>query len=141
LYFFLHKSWIWQTLGHFTKIFSYRHFQNASKECFWPKKFLNFIHRFKSAILSIFHFCQNGTFKPVREIRKKNWWKAFFWSIINIAIMIFSNSNSNCSNWLDLRILQEQVKKAFCYQKLFWPFTVRINCSCDLKSFEVFIDH
>ena len=41
----------------------------------------------------------------------------------------FSNLNSNCSNLLDLRNLQEQVKKAFCYQKLFWPFTVWINCS------------
>ena len=39
------------------------------------------------------------------------------------------------SNWLDLRNLQEQVKKAFCYQKLFWPFTVWINCSSDLKNF------
>ena len=30
---------------------------------------------------------------------------------------------------------QEQVKKAFCYQKLFWPFTVWINCSkCGFKS-------
>ena len=27
-----------------------------------------------------------------------------------------------------MRNLQEQVKKAFCYQKLFWPFTVWINC-------------
>ena len=33
---------------------------------------------------------------------------------------------------LDLRNLQEQVKKPFCYQKLFWPFTV---CSSDLKIF------
>ena len=32
LYFFLHKSWIWQTLGHVTKKISYRHFHNASKE-------------------------------------------------------------------------------------------------------------
>ena len=38
--------------------------------------------------------------------------------------MICSNLNSNFSNSLDLRKLQEQVKKAFCYQKLFWPFTV-----------------
>ena len=37
--------------------------------------------------------------------------------------------NSNCSNLLYLRNLQEQVKKAFCYQKVFWPFTVRTNCS------------
>ena len=30
--------------------------------------------------------------------------------------IIFSNLNSNCSNLLYLRNLQEQVKKAFCYQ-------------------------
>ena len=50
--------------------------------------------------------------------------------------MFFSNLNSNCSNLLDMRNLQEQVKKAFCYQKLFWPFTVTINCSSDLKKFK-----
>ena len=44
--------------------------------------------------------------------------------------------NYNCSIFWDLRNLQEQVKKAFCYQKLFWPFTVLINCSSDLKNFE-----
>ena len=49
--------------------------------------------------------------------------------------IIFSNLNSNCSNSLDMRNLQEQVKKAFCYQKLFWPFTVWINCPSDLKNF------
>ena len=43
--------------------------------------------------------------------------------------------NLNCSNLLDMRNLQEQVKKAFCYQKLFWPFTVWINWSSDLKNF------
>ena len=43
--------------------------------------------------------------------------------------------NSNCSNLLDMRNLQEQVKKAFCYQKWFWPLTVRRNCSSDLKIF------
>ena len=32
---------------------------------------------------------------------------------------IFSNLDYNCSNLLDMRNLQEQVKKAFCYQKLF----------------------
>ena len=31
----------------------------------------------------------------------------------------FSNMNFNCSNLLDMRNLQERVKKAFCYQKLF----------------------
>ena len=43
--------------------------------------------------------------------------------------------NSNCSNSLDLRNLQEQIKKAICCQKLFWTFTLRINCSSDLKNF------
>ena len=45
-----------------------------------------------------------------------------------------SNLNSNCSNSLDMRNLQEQVKKTFCYQKLFWPFTVWIDSS-DRKHF------
>ena len=48
---------------------------------------------------------------------------------------IFSDLNANCSNLLDMRNLPEQVKKAFCYQKLFWPFTVWINCSSYLKCF------
>jgi hypothetical protein len=43
--------------------------------------------------------------------------------------------NYNCSNLWDMRNLQEQVKKAFCYQKLFWPFTAWTNCSSDLKIF------
>jgi hypothetical protein len=34
-----------------------------------------------------------------------------------------------------MKNLQEQVKKAFCYQKLFWPFTIRINCSSALNFF------
>jgi hypothetical protein len=43
--------------------------------------------------------------------------------------------NSNCSYSLDKRNLQEQVKKAFCHQKLFWHFTVQTNCSSDLRNF------
>ena len=36
----------------------------------------------------------------------------------------------SCSNLLlDMRNLQEQVKNAFCYQKLLRPFTLWINCS------------
>ena len=35
-----------------------------------------------------------------------------------------------------MRNLQEQVKKTFYYQKLFWPFTVWIHSSSDLKIFE-----
>ena len=50
----------------------------------------------------------------------------------------FYNLNSNCSNLLFMRNLQEQVKKAFHYQELFWPLTVSINCSSDLKNFANF---
>ena len=49
----------------------------------------------------------------------------------------FSNLNSDCSNILDMRNLRKQVKKAFCYQKLLWPFTVWINCSIYLKNFQI----
>ena len=51
--------------------------------------------------------------------------------------IFFSNLNSNCSNLLDVWNLQEQGKKAFCYQKLFWPFTVWINCFSDLKNLAI----
>ena len=61
--------------------FLYCHLHNASKECFWPNFFLNFMHRFKSAILAIFTFCQNGTFEPVHEIQKFFLPKDFFWGI------------------------------------------------------------
>ena len=62
-------------------------------------------------------------------------WKIMYFPAIPIPI-IFSNFEFNCSNLSSLRNLQEQVKKAFCYQELFWPFTVWINCSSDLKNFE-----
>ena len=32
-----------------------------------------------------------------------------------------------------MRNLQEQVKKAYCNQKFFWPFTAWINCSSDFQ--------
>ena len=46
--------------------------------------------------------------------------------------------NYSCSNWWDMRNLQEQVKKTFCYQKLCLPFIAWINCSTDLKNFACF---
>ena len=68
----------------------------------------------------------------------KSFLKKVFFS--NFSCMIlnqndFSNLNSSCSNLLDMWNLQEQVKKTFFYQKLFWPFTVWINCSSDFKTF------
>ena len=43
----------------------------------------------------------------------------------------FSNLKSNCSNLYDMGNLQEQVKKTFCHQKFFRPFTLWMNCSSD----------
>ena len=45
--------------------------------------------------------------------------------------------NYNCSNLLDLRNLKEQIKKAFCYKKLFCPSTVPRNCSSGLKILQI----
>ena len=36
-------------------------------------------------------------------------------------------------NLLDMRNCRKKLKKIFCSQKLFWPFTIWINCSSDLK--------
>ena len=43
----------------------------------------------------------------------------YYFQHVSESQYFFSNLNSNCSNLLNLRNLQEQVKKAFCYQKLF----------------------
>ena len=43
-----------------------------------PKFFLNSMLGFKSAILAIFQFWQNGTFEPTHGIQKKIWSKDFF---------------------------------------------------------------
>ena len=51
--------------------------------------------------------------------------------------MLQINLNSNCSNLLDLRSKKPPgtSEKAFCYQKLFGPLTVRTNYFSDLKIF------
>ena len=67
--------------------------------------------------------------------REKSKWKlsikAVFsnFSCLFLNLNIFSNLNSDCFGLKDLINLQEQ---AFCYQKLFWPFTVWTNCFSDL---------
>ena len=71
LYFDWHKSWIWRTLEKVMNIFCKWHFHNASKEVFWQKFFLNFMHGFKSAILAIFSFARVKIHKIVCQ-RGKN---------------------------------------------------------------------
>ena len=48
----------------------------------------------KSTILAIFQFCQSGTFEPVHETWKFFWPKAFFWSIMKMAIRKFFHNLS-----------------------------------------------
>ena len=55
-----------------------------------------------------------------------------------------SNLNSNCSNLLDMRNLQDKLKKTFCCQKLFWTFTVWKNLQIlglQSRIWKVFLDH
>ena len=73
------------------------------------------MHGFKSAILAIFHFCQKGTFKPMREIQKKFCAKVFFWSIMKMAIRIFLRSMSQ--DLPNLGFMQEKVQKGDFLQK------------------------
>ena len=68
----------------------------------------------------------------------KVWYFSNFSCMFFEIPILFSNLNSEFSNsydMTDMRNLQEQVKKTSCNQKLFWPFTVRTNCSSDLKNF------
>ena len=49
--------------------------------------------------------------------------------------------NSNCPNLLELwETSRNKLKKTFCYQKLFWPFIVQMNCSSDVKIFAQILD-
>jgi hypothetical protein len=71
---------------------------------------------------------------PVQNLFRYIRFSNFSCMFINPNIF-FSSLNSNCTYLFDMRNLQEEVKKLFCYQKLFWPFSVWINCSSDLKNF------
>ena len=67
------------------------------------------MHRFKSAILAKLKNCQNGTFEPVHEIQKFFWPKAFFWSIMKMAIRkFFRNMSQGLPN---PGFMQEKVQK------------------------------
>ena len=99
-------------------IFSYWHFHNASKEYFWSKKISNFMHRFKSAILAIFQFFQNGTFEPVHEIWNFFWPKVFFWSIMKMSII--KNIHNTSQGQPNPGFMQEKVQKGDFLKKPSW---------------------
>ena len=87
LYFDWPKSWIWLTLEKVMNTFCKWHLLNASKEVFWQKKILNFMHGFKSAILAKMKNCQNGTFEPVHEIQNFFLPQDFFWGIMKVPFI------------------------------------------------------
>ena len=63
----------------------------------------------KKALSFIFHLCQNGTFEPVHEIQNFFWPKAFFWSIMKMAIRkFFCNVSQGPPN---PGFMQEKVQK------------------------------
>ena len=88
-------------------------------------------------IRSYFSVVEKPSEVQSKILRWGKWKKESFPTFpVCFLIPIFSsNLNSNLSDLLDTRHLQEQVRKAFYYQKFFWPFTVWINCSGDLKKF------
>ena len=63
----------------------------------------------QSAILAKMKNCQNGTFEPVHEIQKKFWPKAFFWSIMKIAIR--KNIHNLSLGLPNSGFMQEKVQK------------------------------
>ena len=71
------------------------------------------MHGFKSAILAKMKNCQNGTFEPVHEIQKIFWPKAFFWSIMKMAIRkFFHNMSQGPPN---PGFMQEKYKKGMAW--------------------------
>ena len=95
------------------------------------------MHGFRSAILAIFHFCQNGIFEPVHEIQNFFWPKAFFWIIMKMGLRkFFRNMSQGLPN---PGFMQEKVQKGDflrcpMMKKIFNPFfrfyTSRVHGFC-----------
>ena len=111
--------------------------QNKSSHFLWP--------RYAMCTAGDTHNCTEGLFSRsnvcfswLDSTQVEFWWIPYFLKLfvhVSKSHIIFSNLNSNSSNLIDLRNLQQQVKQAFRCQKLSRPFTVWINCSSDLNKF------
>ena len=85
------------------------------------------------------------------QVKKKTKWVQNIFEVVvkpfsNFSCM-FLNPNIFFQIWILILLIyyiwetssrNKLKKKTFYYQKLFWPFTVWINCSCDLKKFANF---
>ena len=67
------------------------------------------MHQFKSAILAIWQFFQNGTFEPVHKIWNFFWPKVFFWSIMKMPIR--KNIHNMSQGPPNPGFMQEKVQK------------------------------
>ena len=90
------------------------------------------MHRFKSAILAIFQFWQNGTFEPMYGIQKKFLAERLFWSVMkmtftkNIPNMSQGPPNPgfrylNLENWDFLKKDSQDFKNSFQFEFLWNP--------------------
>ena len=70
------------------------------------------------------------------------WKKHFMLIFLFLLFLHVSKSQQFFPIWIPIVLIYQiweisrtKLKKSFCYQELFWPFTVWINCSSDLKYF------
>ena len=73
------------------------------------------MHRFKSAILAIWQFFQNGTFEPVHEIWNFLQPKVFFWSVMKMPIR--KNIHNMPQGLPNPGFKQEKVQKGYFLKK------------------------
>ena len=98
------------------------------------------MHRFKSAILAIFLFFQNGTFEPVHEIWNFFWPKVFFWRIMNM--LIGKNIHNMPQGPPNPEFMQEKVQKGIFYKIFYkshrknWIFFVVLGSYESLEGLE-----
>ena len=76
------------------------------------------MHWFKSAILAIFQFFQNGTFELVHEIQNFFWPKVFFWSIMKVPFR--KNIHNMPQGPPNPGFMQEKVQKGDFLKKPWW---------------------
>ena len=139
----------------YTNIRSYRYLVNPTREVKWHWLSLCFacgaVLSKETGIMALAINVGFGLYRSyTSRLKLRNTFKRLFWTdTLTVKYffltfpacfyipIFFSSLSCNCSNLFDERNLQGQVKKAFCYQLLFWPFTVWINCSVISKFLQI----
>ena len=136
----------------YTNIRSYRYLVNPTREVKWHWLSLCFacgaVLSKETGIMALAINVGFGLYRSyTSRLKLRNTFKRLFWTdTLTVKYffltfpacfyipIFFSSLSCNCSNLFDERNLQGQFKKAFCYQLLFWPFSVWMNGSSDLKN-------